>query len=227
MEKKIDTWVIIPARGNSKELKFKNYLKINNKPLIYYTIDFAKKIGVSNIILSSENKKILSYALSQKITIHKRSKNLSNDNVHASKVVLQCISDFKIPLNDIVIMLLPTFPIRDITVFKKKIFEFKKSKFKSLIGIKWLGVYQNNLRYIEKGKLIAKDISLTQRQMARKVYSVDGSIFASKVKNLLNHKSFHYKKNVMFIKNNFGVDLNTKEDLKILKKSMKKTLGFF
>ena len=227
MKKKINTWVIIPARGNSKEIKFKNYLKINNKPLIYYTIDFAKKIGANNIILSSENQKILSYALSQKIVIHKRSKNLSNDNVHASKVVIQCINDFKIPLNDIVIMLLPTFPMRDKSIFKKKISEFKKSKFKSLIGIKWLGVYQNNLRYIEKDKLIAKDISLTQRQKAKKVYSVDGSIFASKVNNLLNHKSFHYKKNVMFILNNFGVDLNTKEDLELLKKSMKKTLGFF
>ena len=34
---------IIPARGGSKRLK-KNRLKINNKPLIEWTIKFAKKL---------------------------------------------------------------------------------------------------------------------------------------------------------------------------------------
>ena len=34
---------IIPARKNSKELKNKNILKINKKPLIDYTVFAAKK----------------------------------------------------------------------------------------------------------------------------------------------------------------------------------------
>ncbi len=36
-------WAIIPARSGSKGLKDKNIIKINNKPLIYYTIKSALK----------------------------------------------------------------------------------------------------------------------------------------------------------------------------------------
>ena len=34
---------VIPARGNSKSIKKKNIVKINNKPLIYFTIKEAQK----------------------------------------------------------------------------------------------------------------------------------------------------------------------------------------
>ena len=34
---------VIPARKNSKRIKFKNKKKLGNKPLIEYTIDVAKK----------------------------------------------------------------------------------------------------------------------------------------------------------------------------------------
>ena len=36
--KKKDLLIIIPARSGSKGLKNKNIFKINNKPLIYFTI---------------------------------------------------------------------------------------------------------------------------------------------------------------------------------------------
>ena len=36
-------WAIIPARSGSKGLKNKNIIKINHKPLIYYTIKSALK----------------------------------------------------------------------------------------------------------------------------------------------------------------------------------------
>ena len=42
---------IIPARRNSKRVKFKNKKKLGNKPLIEYTIYVAKKIKIFNDIL--------------------------------------------------------------------------------------------------------------------------------------------------------------------------------
>ena len=41
--KKKDLLIIIPARSGSKGIKNKNIIKINNKPLIYYSIKFALK----------------------------------------------------------------------------------------------------------------------------------------------------------------------------------------
>ena len=37
---------IITARSGSKGIKNKNILFFNNKPLIYYTINFAKKTSI-------------------------------------------------------------------------------------------------------------------------------------------------------------------------------------
>ena len=59
---------IIPARGGSKRLKKKNRLKINNKPLIEWTIKFAKKIKKIQIVLvSTDDQKIKKIANKNKV----------------------------------------------------------------------------------------------------------------------------------------------------------------
>ena len=51
--------IIIPARGGSKRIKDKNIKKFNGKPIIYYSIDSAKKSKLFDIIhVSTESTKI-------------------------------------------------------------------------------------------------------------------------------------------------------------------------
>ena len=51
---------IIPARSGSKRIKNKNLKKINNKPLIYWTLKFASQIKeLKKIVLTSDSAKIL------------------------------------------------------------------------------------------------------------------------------------------------------------------------
>jgi CMP-N,N'-diacetyllegionaminic acid synthase len=55
----LEIHAIIPARSGSKGVKNKNIRKINNKELIGYTIETAKKIKLINkIIVSTNSKKI-------------------------------------------------------------------------------------------------------------------------------------------------------------------------
>lgn len=59
MKNNIEIHALIPARSGSKGIKNKNIVKINNKELIGYTIDLAKKIKLINkIIVSTDSKKI-------------------------------------------------------------------------------------------------------------------------------------------------------------------------
>ena len=47
--------ILIPARKNSKRIKNKNILKIQKKPLIYWTINFAKKLKNCDLIIGNSS----------------------------------------------------------------------------------------------------------------------------------------------------------------------------
>jgi len=60
--KKITFLAVIPARGNSQRIKNKNLIKLNKKPLIYWTIKSALKSKyISDICVTSDSEKILNY----------------------------------------------------------------------------------------------------------------------------------------------------------------------
>ena len=51
-------WVFIPARAGSKTIKNKNIKKLNGYPLIFYTLNAAKKLKfVKKIVFSSDSQK--------------------------------------------------------------------------------------------------------------------------------------------------------------------------
>ena len=56
---KIFTFIF--ARGGSKGIKDKNIVKINNRPLIYYSIEIAKKISGEDVYVSTDSLKIKNY----------------------------------------------------------------------------------------------------------------------------------------------------------------------
>ena len=108
---------IIPARLGSKGVKNKNLYKINNKPLIYYTIIAAKNSKyIDHIYLSSESNLILSYAEKYKIKRIKRDKKYSSHKSTAPEVMLDASKKLEKKLynqNPFIIYLQPTSPLRE------------------------------------------------------------------------------------------------------------------
>lgn len=124
-----DYLCIIPARGGSTTVKNKNLKLINNKPLISFTIKAAinsKKF--SDIIVSSDSKKILDYSKKFKINLHKRSKKNSKNNSTTHDAVKEIINsnilNFK---NKNIVILQPTSPFRKAKHIKESINIFEKN----------------------------------------------------------------------------------------------------
>ena len=130
MKKKIIA--MIPARIGSERLKFKNLALLNNKPLIYYAINSAKKSNVFNkIILNSDNLIFNKIAKRYKIDFYLRPKSKGSSQTKSDDVVYDFL--LKNPNFDIVVWVNTVAPLQDFTDITNVTNFFIKNKLDSLI----------------------------------------------------------------------------------------------
>ena len=125
------TIAIITARSGSSGIKDKNIKILKNKPLIYHTINFAKKLKfVDKLIFSTDSKKYLKiaqkyYPFSKSL----RPKKLATKYTKSIDVIKYLINLEKKIGNfyDAVLILEPTSPFRKLSDFKKAYEKLKKT----------------------------------------------------------------------------------------------------
>lgn len=79
---------IIPARGGSKRIPLKNIRPFYGKPIIGYSIAAAKQSGLfGKVIVSTDDKRIGSYAISRGASLHHRPRELADDITGTQEVV--------------------------------------------------------------------------------------------------------------------------------------------
>ena len=137
--KKKNIVAFILARKGSKRLKNKNLQILFNKTsLVEATIKFAKKLRfVNDIILSSDHEKIHNIGKKEKIlSPGLRPKNLSSGNTSSEKVIEYLLNWYEQNKKKIdgILLLQPTTPYRDISLFNKAYKLFNRNK-NSVIGV--------------------------------------------------------------------------------------------
>jgi len=135
---------MIPARLGSTRVKNKNLRLINNKPLIQYIIDSAKKSNyINNIYINSEADIFQNIAEENKINFYKRSEKLASDKATNDDFVLDFINSVNC---DIIIQLLATSPFlsaEEIDSFINKMIKEKYDTLVSVSNIKIESIYKN------------------------------------------------------------------------------------
>ena len=214
--------IIIPARKGSKRIKNKNLLKVMNKPLIFWTINFAKKLKKKNfdLIVTSDCKKIEKICTNNKILFLKRSKSLSGDQVSMHKVIYNTLKNLD-QIYKYIILLQPTSPLRKLNLVNKaiKILNNKKG-FDSLIH---LGHDTSFTGKLEKN-ILKPDYDINKRSQDIKDKLVPTG-------NLFVFRSNLYKKKIKLPKKTYGitsnndnwVDIDSEKDLSILNFYLKKS----
>ncbi|SMF79609.1 acylneuraminate cytidylyltransferase family protein [Candidatus Pelagibacter sp. HIMB1321] len=213
--------IIIPARKNSKRIKNKNLIKVLKKPLIFWTIKFAKKFSKDqfDVVVSSDSNKIQKICTQENIFFLKRPKKISGDNSSMHEVIHYVISQLETKYKYI-ILLQPTSPLRNFKLVHESIKILnKKKKFDSLIHL------AKNFSFT--GKIINNrwmpDYNLNLRtQDIRNKFVPTGNIYV--------YRTFLYYDKINLPKKTYGlvsetnnwIDIDTKEDLQLLEYYLEK-----
>jgi CMP-N-acetylneuraminic acid synthetase len=148
-------YAMIPARIGSQRLKYKNLAMINNKPMIYYTINAAKKSECfDKIFINSDHNIFSKISKKYKVNFYKRSKSLGGSNIKSDSIVYDFMKNN--PEADILVWVNPIAPFQTAKEIKKIVNFFSKKKIDSLITVenKKIHCNYNNkpLNYIKNSK---------------------------------------------------------------------------
>lgn len=234
MKKKEFTLAFIPARGGSKGIPKKNIIKLNNKPLIQYTLDLCRNnLNVDDYFISTDSKEIkkvlskLNY-----YNDYQRPKYLASDKASIVDTVLHGVNWYekknKVKVNS-VILLQPTSPIRNIKELNLALKYFKKNNLKSLFSVcdMWESPYEcielsNN---IFNWKYLKSPSSKMKRRQdyLKKFAFIDGSFYITNVQFLREKKAFVVKgiSKYFNLANNYRNDIDEKSDLLYAEKILK------
>jgi CMP-N-acetylneuraminic acid synthetase len=220
---------IVPARGGSKGLKFKNLRKVKNKSLVEITGKFIKKCKfIDHAIISTDNDKIAIEGKKSGLYFIRRPKNISGDKVADVKVLLHAYRELikKKKFFDLIVMLHPTSPLREINDLKNAIKFLLKNKFDSVWTISPTETkYHPDKQLLLDGKRIKfftiKGKSIIARQQLSKVYHRNSNAYIVDAKFLLKKKSIISKKTGGYIVKSKQISIDTEDDIQMVEKIFK------
>ena len=211
---------IILARGGSKGVKNKNLIKINGKPLIYWSIkSFLTSNKIQSVWVSSNSKKILSISQKYGANIIKRPENISHDFSPSELAWIHALKYIKNKTNEIdaVVGVQPTSPIRTTKLIDEAINKFYEKKLDSLFTSKKIN--DHFIWKIIRGTLKA-NYSYRKRQMRQKIsdkYLENGSFYIFKAEKFLKKKCRLFGKIGTFVMPKiYSFQIDDKEDIKII-----------
>lgn len=200
---------IIPARGGSKGIPNKNITLLDGKPLLYYSLHTASLSKyIDRTIVSTESETIAACARRYNAEVpFLRPKQYARDSSPSFDLLKHALSYFqkKGTVYDIVVMLEPTSPIRDVSDIDRAIELLVQNP--SAQAIVSLTRYDKtdpklNMKINKTGFIRptdpANNFRIRRRQEIQPIYYFEGSFYISYVTYLLRKKSFYHKKTLGF-----------------------------
>mgnify|MGYP001376939464 FL=1 len=223
---------LIPARGGSKGIKLKNLKKIGNKSLVSHTITFAKNLKfLDDIIVSSDNKKILNIGKKLGVSLHLRSKKLSGDYVSDISLILDVIKNKKYVSFDYLLYLQPTSPFRFKKDFLKALKKLIKQKADAIWSVTNISNKNHPLKVLKENKkkylqtYLNSGKKIVARQELDEIFIRNGIFYFFSIKKLKLKKTIYLKKSIPYQIFYEYFNIDTPNDLKLAKKLYKKTQG--
>ncbi len=193
---------LITARGGSKGVPGKNIKELCGKPLIYYSLDVARKLAKDiDICVTTDSldtkKKVEDYGLKVPFV---RPKYLATDTAGSYEVIVHAVKYYqrKGTNYDCVVLLQPTSPFRTKEHVQKALKMFTEN-YDMVVSMRKARTNPYYQMYAENSKGYLRKViktHFTRRQDCPEVWEQNGAIYIIKVKSLLSNNSFSRFKKV-------------------------------
>ena len=222
---------IIPARGGSRSIKYKNLARLDNKPLIYYSIKQSLNCKlIDKKIVSTDDKKIARLSLKYGAEVpFLRPKNISKSSSKDYSFFKHTLDFLKKQQNyqpDLIVQLRPTQPYRSVNLISQcisKLTKDKKADSLRTISIpertpfKMWKIKGKYLEYLFKNKKFLNNefFNLDRRKLPEAFWH-DGVVDIVKYRTIMKYKNVTGK-NILYIKNSkeFLIDIDDPKDLRL------------
>lgn len=215
---------IIPARGGSKRIPYKNIVLLKDKPLIAYTIEAALKSGIfEEVIVSTDDQKIADIAVSWGASVPFLRDELADDHATISEVIAYVLEQLESRLHkqfDTVFQLMPNCPLRthqDIIAADKQ-FEASGATYQiSAFPFGWMNPWwafsQNEKKEPE---MVFEQAYQKRSQDLPQLFCPSGAIWIANCQALKETRNFYSAGYTAFILNwKSAVDIDDYEDLEM------------
>lgn len=220
----MEVLAIIPARKGSKGIPNKNVTPLCGQPLLAYSIEAAlKSTFVTRVIVSTDSTEYAEISKDFGADVpFLRPAELAADDVHAVHVIGHVLEELQLReqyIPDLVVMLLPTSPLRKPRTIDKAITILLEANAPSVVSVAISDKQTIHFRRIVDKKLeplVRSDEYNVQRQDLPPLYVLNGSIYVSRPETILNEGSFHVEGTFPIIMSRAeSVDINDFDDLNL------------
>jgi len=215
--------VIIPARGGSKRIPYKNIKDFNGKPILAYVIQAVKVTDLfEEIIVSTDDTLVAEVAkeFGANVPFLRSNKN-SDDHATLADVLIEVIQKYKElgKTFDNICCILPTAALVTTEKIQEGFDLLKKNKVYSVVPvIKFASPIQRALK-VEKDLLVLRETKhiITRSQDLEDHYHDSGQFYWLNTEEFLKEKKiFTSKTGYIELKENEAQDVDTPEDWKML-----------
>ena len=217
------TIAIVPLRAGSKGLPGKNVKILAGKPLYAHTIEHARKSGISEIVISTDIKDLITRDLGADVYVADRPAELSRDGTPMAEVLLHLLSTvIKGPAT--IALLQATSPLRDPQDISRAVRMLSESDYDLIMSVtpakssvlKWGTVHGERFSPISEPKFC-----FSNRTDLPQVFKPDGAVYV--------FEADWFRKNQTLETDNIGAlitlpwrahDIDTLEDFEIAEKTL-------
>lgn len=214
------TLVVIPARGGSKGIPYKNIKPLGGKPLIGYTIDAARYVtDDARICISTDDDKIIKTVEDYGLPVpFKRPASLATDTAGTYEVLLHALDYYEQRGEwiDVVVLLQATSPFRTGKHVEEAL-KLYHPGIDMVVSVKETGSNPYFVCFEENDKgflhISKGDGSYRRRQDCPPVYEYNGAIYIINPKSLKSMPLNKFTKRVKYVMDGeHSLDLDTMMD---------------